>query len=345
MPGQPPPPPQGMAGPPEAEAPKKKYSFLTESRREEHVPQGPMFIPKREEKKKKRVGIRQIIIVVICMLAIAYAVISMAFKPLHGYLMGTVFEFAGKPEQAMKYYRKAAGSDGMWSEKASAAMTRIGKGVVKRHVETQFGGNWTAKTKITIQGRTTPIQLKSDLAYRAPGFIAERIRRTEPDAPAGQRLLNDQLYGVQFGTGFSEGPISIEAFSERIEQRAGLKMSELFDKANTDRVVQVLFDDLGMKLDEVIGEGPNKTYQFSIDVTDDVDRLRKLEAVMTPFFPWGEWRLRSRQRDIVRVELNFLEKEGLLEEVCYYDANGGIVAQQVFEDLNPGATVDDSLFR
>jgi hypothetical protein len=351
IPGQPPPAhlagAPGMAGAegaPGAEAPKKKYSLMIEPPREERVPGGPMFIPKREERKKKGVGIRQVIIVIICLLAIAYAVISMAFKPLHGFLMGKAFELVGKPELAIKYYRKAANSDGMWAEPATKAMTRIARGVFKRHLETQFYGNWTAKTKITIQGRTGPAQLESEIAYKAPGFVSEKLRIAGSGDFRWRRLLNDQMYGLAFGSTPAERLTAAE-YGNRVEQLTGLSTSALFDKANANKVIGVLFDDLGMKLEHVIGEGDNKRYQFAIDVAGNEERLRKFEAIMTPLFPWGEWRLRSGLRDITRIQLVMLEKQGIIEQVVYFDANGGVVADQSFEDFQAGASIDDSTFR
>ena len=349
MPGQPPAAPVAGAGAvPEAEQPKKKYTLVLEPRKEGHVPQGPMFIPKREERRRKKAGIKQVLIVLICLLAIGYAVISMAFKPLHGFLMGKAFELIGKPEQAMKYYAKAAGSDTMWAEQATKAMTQLAKDVVGKHLDLQFYATWTAKTKIAITLPTgnepipVPLGLVSSIWYRAPGFVSEAI--THNGAAAGRRLLTDQVYQFQFGRWLGGAP-SASTYSSAVKQEIGLTTSELFDKANRKKVLDVLFNDVGLEFQEALGQGENRLYQFALDVKDKEDRLRKLNAVMAPFLPLGQWRLSINRRDIVRVELVFLWKNGQLAEIRYLNDQGLRVAEQVFEDFQADASIDDSVFR
>ncbi len=321
----------------EGEPPKKKYALKIEPHREEHLPEGPVFLPKRETKKKKAITPGQVVLIVLCVLAIAYAVISMAFKPLHGYLLGMFFETIGKSETAVEHYKKAAGGDSAWAESAAKAMTRIGKRVFAKHLELQYYNNWTANSKISLSAAGRQIEFASTIAYKAPGFVVEDI--TRDGRPAGKRLINNTLFAQRFG-GLRQ-QITADQYARWMSNLVELNPDKLFKESGKADVLKAFFDDLQMQLKRV-NKNDETVYVFSSALDGDRKRAEKFSILSGPFFPWSSAATRT---EIAKITYSIRAEDGFLVKTEYADSRGTRVVVQTFSDFEPGADIDDARFR
>jgi len=328
--------------PQEGAPPKKKYSFKVEPRREEHLPQGPAFIPVREEKKKARSKPGQVLLIIVCILAIGFAVLNLAFKPLKGYLFGMVLEQIGKTEAAIKQYQTVTfRHGGTWADKSRTAMTRIGRDLFTKHIELQHYENWTADSEISISqinqrgragGRVT---LKSTIACRDDGFVVEDIT-----------LQNGQLYGKRLRTSSVFGQRLDGAWfglkADQMNALVGFGPDALFEHSGKQKLIDMLFDDLGMRLQRIDQHDEDETlYEFLLRFDDDQEKLKKFKMLTGPFVSWSDAPKLTQTKE---VGYSIRAKDGFLTEIQYRDTNGATIVVQTFSNFTPGADIPDSRF-
>jgi hypothetical protein len=309
---------------------EKKYKFKTEPVREERLPSSPAFVPKREPKKHKGSTARQVIVVIIALLLIAYATISLAFKPLHRFLVGTFFETIGWSRTAVKFFEKGAKDDSSWAEKSQRAMNKIGKEVFIRHIELQYASSWTASSTIRIRPPAGEVgEFESEIEYKAPGDVRELIT----GAARGGRMLNDTRYvyelaGARLSAGF-------EQYADVMRDRVGFGPDTLFEASGKDEVIEVFFDELETELSSVSGSGDETIYEFIIRIDGDSKLDEKLQLLSGPFFPWSVV-IGRYDKEVERVELDIRAKDGFLSRIGYYTESGTVSISQEFEDFEPG---------
>jgi hypothetical protein len=313
-------------GAPEAEPAAKKYAFRVEPHREEHVPSGPVFIPKRETRRKSAFGARQVVIVIVCVLAIGYAVISMAFKPLHGFLLGKAFETIGKPEAAIKQYQKAAHTDTPWAAQAEKAMTKLSKKVFARHIELQYDSSWTAKSRIMIvvSNRPQPYTFESTIDYTAPGRVTEQITGSGVNTT---RIIDGEKYVYSFGR--ARISMNHDQYAQVMNRLVGFGPDTLFEASGKQKVLDAFFDTLETKLESTAGSGDETYYQFAIPIDGDAERAQKVSMLAGPFFPLAAIVQGGVGKIVLRVRAN----DGFLEQIEYYDTAGGLPVTQSFESF------------
>jgi len=315
-------PPQGEGG--------RKYRFKAEPAREERLPTSPVFVPKRERKKSRGAKPGQVVLVIIALLAIAYAVISLAFKPLHRFMVGTLCQALGKSELAIKYYERAAGGDSTWAEKSQQAMNKIGRKVLARHIELQYTSSWTASSTISIvPPRGKSGHFESKIVYEAPGKAREQITG---DA-AGGRILTSQRYALSLaGVNLS---LSFEQYAGAMRKVLGFGPDALFEASGTDKVLDAFFDTLGTKLMSVSGSGDEAFYTFVISIDGDSTHDEELQLLSGPLFPWSAI-VQRYSKGVSKVYLDIQAKDGFLKRIEYNDESGTPIVIQKFEDFKPG---------
>jgi len=330
------------AGPQGEEPPKKKYTLKIEPRREEHLPQSPAFVPQRTPRKKQAaVKPRQVVVVILCLLAIAYAVISLAFKPLKGYINGSFFHLIKQEGAAVRSHqavtKRYAASP--WAERSASALKRIGKGVLGRHLELQYYSNWTANSTIvrTSGGRETTFA--SSIAYKAPGFVVEDI--TLNGRLSGKRLRNDTVFIQQVGR--SRIQLDASSYARTMRDQVGFGPDDLFAKAGKTKVLDVLVDDLDLRLDELIkDEDEGQVYVFSLALAGDQSRARKLAVLSGPFFAWMDV---LSLLEVSKITYHIRAKDGFLLKREYADPSGTLAIVQTYNDFEPGADISSSRFQ
>ncbi len=313
--------PQGEGG--------RKYKFKTELAREERLPTSPVFVPKREAKKRAGTKPGQVVLVIIALLAITYAVISLAFKPLHRFLVGTLFQTIGKSELAIKYYEKGAVGDSTWADKSQQAMNKIGEKIFARHIELQYGSSWMANSTISITPPTGKHgEFESKIKYEAPGTAQEQIT----GAATGGRILNGQRYA--FSLAGARLTLTFEQYAGLMRGLVGFGPDTLFDASGKDKVVEAFFDKLEIELSSVSGSGDEAVYEFVIRINGDSADDDELQALSGPFFPWSAV-LRMYGKGVGRVDLDIRAKDGFLERLEYRDESDTAVVIQEFKDFEP----------
>jgi hypothetical protein len=329
-------PPGGAAGPgdvpvapvaapediPAEEPAKKKYSFRVEPQRQEHIPTSATFVPKREEKKKKKSPVLQTLIVIVCLLAIAFAVISMAFKPLYHCILGTASDLIGKEDSAVKFYERASSKGSTY---AKNALTKLGKKAFAKHLELQYYKDWSAESTITLKRANTETVYQSTISYTAPGKVTETI--TQNGSPKADHNINENGYSQRIG---STVQLSAEQYAAQMQSSIGMSPTSLFSKDGKDDVTKVLFDDLGMRLLTIQDQGDGKAYVFEVDLEGNPDRVRQLGMLQGPFVPWASV---ATWTQIGRVQYNIRVSDGFLLDASYYATDGQLAVQQTFTNL------------
>ncbi len=345
-------PPPGQPGEAqEGEPPKKKYALKIEPPREERIPEGRVFIPQREPKKKQaRIKLSQIPIIIICLLALAYAVTSIAFKPLHHYVLGQFFETIGKPNQALKRYQKVTTTyrGSSWADRSAKAMTRIGRKKFVEHLELQYYNNWTAESKITITpggerpGMTADqIQLESIIAYKAPGLVVEEIMLDNGNA-YGKKLINNALYGLKLG-GRTQKFMSAAEYDQDMNSLLKFGPDTLFNESGKNKVLEAFFDDLELRLHDVQNdEELGRLYVYSLSIGGDTGRAGKFSMLAGPFVAWfGAPGVPATSE----IRYHIRAEDGFLHRVEYMDASGVSAVVETFSEFEPGVDVSDSRFQ
>ena len=333
--------PDQPEAPQEGEPPKKKYAFKIEPPREERIPQGPAFIPVRTPKKKARTKPSHVILIVICLLAIAYGVISIVSKPLKGYIHASFFQLIRKEAAAVKAYKgvenRAPGSP--WAKRATNALNRITKRVLGKHLDLQYYKNWTATSTIVLNTSGQETQLSSTIAYKAPGFVSETV--TRQGSPHGRRLINETAYLQSIG--YSRAVLRVERYAQAMEERIGFGPNTLFKESGKDKVINVFLDELQLRLKEVAkDENGGIAYVFSIPLSDETERLRKLAVFSGPFIAWANALSVS---EVSEAKYFIRPKDGFLLKIEYLKPDGSTFVVQTFADFKADADVSDSTFQ
>jgi hypothetical protein len=329
-------PPQGLGeGPP----PPKKYAFKIEPPRQEHVPQGRMFIPEHAPKKKSGIKPTQIPIVIICLLVLAYVVVSVAFKPMHNYLLGLFFDKINRTESAIKHYQKVTTTywSTSWAKPASKALARIGRHVFAAHLERQYYTSWTATSKITLTASDKPIELASTLAFK-PGFFAEEI--TQGGRPVGKHLLNGTFF-VQY-LGSPRQGVSADAYAQQMQQLVGFRPDKLFAESGKQETLDAFFDKLELRFNGIEDDDlAGKVYVFSVTFSTDGNRRQQFGMLSSPFFDWCG---AAHAQQIASVKCAIRVEDGFLARAEFMNSDGTTVVQQTFADFQTGLEIPDSRF-
>jgi len=305
-----------------------------------------MFLPERGPKKKSGIKLSQIPIVIICLLVVAYAVISIAFKPLHNYLLGLFFEKISKTELAIKHYQKVTATyrTSSWAEPSSKAMSRIGRRLFGDHLDLQYYKSWTATSKIllTPSGRSgapsgQPIELASTIAFK-PGFYIEEI--TRDNRRAGMRLLNSTGFAQYLGS--SRQGVRAGAYAQQMEQLIGFGPDKLFDESAKEDALDAFFDKLEMRfMGTEDHDDTGEVYVFSVSFSGNGDRKRMLGMLSGPFFDWCS---AVRTQEISEVKYAIRVEDGFLARADFMDPSGATVVLQIFSSFESGTDIPDSRF-
>jgi len=316
--------------------------------REEYVPSGPLFLPERPT-KKRTIKLGRVLIVVLCLLGGAYALIGLAFDPLDNYLLGRLCEVIGKDSTAIKHYHKVTDASDLWAERAAGAMTRLGKRVFGKHLELHHYRNWTAKSTIVFMpadrsGRPTSLLLlESQIAYKAPGMVAEQI--TENGKQIGQHLVNEAHVFLSLSRYWSRSQSAAE-YSASIQQVLGFGPDKLFDESGKEDVIEAFFEDVGLRLDGVWDNEEGVTIcQFVIEVQGDKKLMRKLEFLSGPFYPWTALGAARMIPEVAKVSYNIRAKDGFLEGLHLTYADNTILVGQFLSDFRSDVEIPPERFK
>ena len=316
--------------------------------REEYVPSGPLFLPKRET-KKKTIKLGRVLIIVLCLLGVAYALISLAFDPLDNYLLGKLCEAIGKDSTAIKHYQRVAAADCPWAAGAAHGMTRLGKRVFAKHLELHYYRNWTAKSTIAFMPAdrsgqpTSLLPLESQIAYKAPGMVAEQI--TQNGKQTGQHIVNEAHAFLSLSRHWSRSQSAAE-YSASMQQVLGFGPDKLFDESGREDVIEAFFEDLGLRFEGVWDDEKGVTIcEFAIKVEGNRELIRKLELLSGPFYPWITLSTARMIPKVTKVTYNIRAKDGFLDALHLTYADNTLLVGQFLSDFQSDVKIPLERFK